>query len=240
MYNGQTVSLKKILWKVMNHPLARDLSYEDAAMYAIEAIELIGAPLSYVNKVTPSPISIVDYKAALPMDLITIRGIKLISEGCEIALKHTTDIYTLESDCGQEKNRNDRFQNYTYTVQMGVITTSFEEGEIVVSYVALPLDDEGYPLIANDVKNRLAIENYILYSFLSPLNDIGKVTDKAFFKISQNKDWYMGAAQSSLQLQGMDHLESTMNAINRLIINNNSHRNFYNNLGDREYINNII
>lgn len=234
MYNGQTTSLKSILWKVMNHPLADDLNYEDAAMYAIEAIELIGAPLSYLDKVTPSPVDIVDYKAYLPEDLINIRGVKLLDGRYGRALGHSTDIYHMESDCNQPSSKKDN--HFTYTIQSGIITTSFEEGSIIISYKALPLDSEGYPLIPNEIKTKLAIEYYILYRYLSPLNDIGKVTDKAFYKITQNKDWYIGASQASLQMQGMDHLEATMNAINRLLVNDSAHKNFYRTLGTKEHI----
>lgn len=235
MYNSKTISLKKVLWKVMNHPLATGLTYEDAAMYAIEAIELIGAPLSYINKVTPSPIEIVDYKAPLPDDLITIRGVKVLVGDGGISLTYVTDLYHMESDCEQSA---DKIQYYTYQIQNNVITTSFEKGDIVISYVALPLDDEGYPLIPDNIKAKMAIEYYILYRFLAPLNDIGKITDKAFFRITQEKDWYISAAQTSLQLEGIDHLESTMNAINRLVINDTAHKNFYEGSGTKEYLRN--
>ena len=46
----------------------------------------------------------------------------------------------------------------------------------------------------------------------------------------------MGAANTSMQLQSVDHLESVMNAVNRLIINDKAFENFYKRSGDRERI----
>lgn len=244
MYNGQTISVKRILWDVMQHPLAQELSYDLAAQYAVDALELIGAPLSYVDSVTNPPLKLVNYKAELPANLVNIRGIRLLRydndptgtsghrEQYAVALRHATDIYHKVLNC----NVNDEHipEEYTYTVQNGILYTSIPEGEVEVSYKALPVDDEGYPLLPNEIKTRMAVQYYILYRYLEPLYDVGKITDKAFQRISQEKSFYMGAAQNSLQLAGIDHLESVMNAVNRLIVNDQAHENFYKELGKKE------
>jgi len=46
----------------------------------------------------------------------------------------------------------------------------------------------------------------------------------------------MGGADTSLKLQSQDHLESVMNSINRLIINDTAHSNFYRGSGQQERI----
>jgi len=221
----------------MLHPLAAQLTYEDAAEYAIEAIRLLGAPLALLDKVTKPPITINSYKAALPADLLNFKGVRLLKSKedhglPDIALRYATDIYHKGLNCSTEDNCSTT--EYTYTVQNGVIFTSFEEGEIEISYKSLPVDDDGFPLIPNNQKTKLAIEYYVLYRFLEPLYDIGKITDKAFNRIEQNKCWYIGSANSSLLLQGPDHVESIMNSINRLIINDQAFKNFHKGAGERE------
>lgn len=231
MYNGTTVSLKEILWKTMNNPLASDLSYELAAEYAVEALRLVGAPFVLEDRVS-DPIKIENNKGAMPLDIIELRSIKGAVETTEgnfadVALTYGTDTFhgSCHNDCPTEA---------TYRLDNGVITTSFKKGTILVSYKSLPMDKDGFPLIPNSQKTKLAIEYYILARFLEPLWVIGKITDKSFDYITQQRDWYMGGANTDLQLAGYDHIETIMNSINRLIVNTDAHSRFFSNMGEKE------
>jgi hypothetical protein len=239
MHNGTTTSLKTILWKVLRHPLATDLTYEEAAEHVIEAIRLIGAPLSFEDKVS-LPIKVENYKAAIPLNSIKVRGVRIVNnlenyDNGAIALRYATDIYHNGANCESGSNDNIPYE-YTYTLQKGVIFTSIPNGWIQVSYQALPVDEEGYPLIPNDQKTLLAIEYYVLHRFMEPLWLIGKITDKAFNYVETKRHFYMGGADTSLKLQGIDHLQSVMNTINRLIINDQAHQSFYKGSGEQERI----
>ena len=64
--------------------------------------------------------------------------------------------------------------------------------------------------------------------------DIGKITDKAFNRIEQQKLWYMGSASSDTKIANMDHAEAMFNSINRLIINDSAQRNFFKFMGKHE------
>ena len=232
MFNGTNVSLKAVLWKVMNNPLAADLTYDLAAEYAIEGIKLIGAPLSLVNIVSP-PIQLQSHKAALPINIVDLKQVRYMvssddDNACKIALTRATDSF--HNSCSQKDCDS------TYIAQQGIITTGFKDGFIEVAYEALPIDKDGFPLIPNNVKVLLAIEFYILERFLFPLYTIGKITDKAYHVISQKKDWYMGAANTNMQIQSYDHVESIMNGINRIIINSNAHSNFFKGMDKKERI----
>ena len=65
---------------------------------------------------------------------------------------------------------------------------------------------------------------------------MGKIQDKVFSYIEQKRHFYLGQAENSMRLQGMDHLESMMNALNRIIINDQAHENFYKKFGEKEYL----
>tara|TARA_R110000851_G_scaffold268235_2_gene420939 strand:+ start:9973 stop:10791 length:819 start_codon:yes stop_codon:yes gene_type:complete len=268
MYNGQTISLKNILWKVFNSPHAEGLNYEDAAEFAIEALRLIGAPLTYTEMVTYPPLQVVNYKAALPTNIITIRGVKLLNgpNGGAVALTRATDLYHGSIPCNDSgpsladlgglpssnfdpsvqgvntditttsNNQDQTGSEFTYNAQNGVIQTSVRDGELEVAYTALACDDDGYPLIPDNIQVKMCIEYYILFRFLEPLWTMGKIPDKVFHYIDQKKCFYMGASNTSMQLQGIDHLESVMNAVNRLIINDKAFDNFYKGAGMRERI----
>lgn len=219
MNSGKSISLKEILWRVKLHPLMSDLTYDDAALYAIEAIRLIGAPVSFSRNI--KELSVVNHKARLPESLIEIRGIKDFYSN--VAYSYASDIY-MGDNCNEDFNCECiKDSNFSYTYEQGILKTSIKNTKVLLSYKSLPVDEEGYPLINDNQANQNAIRYHILYSHLEPLYDIGKVTDKAFNRISQNRDWYIGAASSSMQLNNLDHLETTMNAINRLLINTTAH-----------------
>lgn len=249
MYNGKTVSLKQILWRILKNPLASELTYEGAAEYAIEALTLLGAPLILIDKVTNPPIKVENYKAALPSDVVTIRGVRLLNNFREdlpydlldknaIALRYATDIYHKAIPCENSEfvNETGCTEEFTYTIQKGIIFASFSEGHIQVSYKSFATDEEGFPLVPDNEKVKLALEYYILYRFLEPLWMAGKISDKAFDFIDRKKCWYMGAGNSAMKIMGPDQLESVMNSVNRLIINDKAFDNFYRRSGEKEKI----
>jgi hypothetical protein len=157
MHNGQSVSLETILWKITSSGLYEQLNPDDAYMYAKEALRLIGAPLIYKNVVTNPPIKIKAHKAALPEDLIQIRGVRLITNEHDyndspIALRYATDIYHNSRDCKVEDVEFpiDHDDEYTYEVSGGIITTSVSKGDIQIAYKRLETCGNGYPLLPDE------------------------------------------------------------------------------------------
>jgi len=73
----------EILWRVLRQPLLKDLTYEQAAEYALECIPLIGAPMALVEKVS-KPLMLNSYKTELPCDLTQIRGVRYLGiDACQ-------------------------------------------------------------------------------------------------------------------------------------------------------------
>jgi hypothetical protein len=231
MFNGKLISVGSILWKVLRQPIAADLTYDQAAEYVLEFLRLIGAPLSYIDKV--ERLELVSYKTAIPQNLITIRGVRYVGENeCElgsggIAMTYATDIYHMDpEDCN--------LTEYTYVTQSCVLTASVKEGFIDISYKAIATDEYGYPLIPDNESYSMGLEYYILHRHLEPLWTMGKIQDKVFSYYEQKRHWYLAQASTALTIQGPDHLEAIMNGLNRIIISVNSHENFYRNFGDKE------
>lgn len=232
MVNGKFVSVGDIIWRVMRNPLTQDLSYEQAAEFAIEFIRLVGAPLSFEDNV--KTLELVEHKAYLPTNIITIRGVRYSGcDGCEdpIAMRYATDIYHKNHD-----NNVYSPKEYTYVVQNCVLIASEKEGFIEIAYKSIVVDDKGFPMIPDNESYKMGLEYYILDRYLEPLWMMGKIQDKVFNYIRQERMWFLGQADNSMKLQGIDHLESMMNALNRIIIQDQSHETFYKNFGQKEYI----
>lgn len=232
MINGKSISLGNVIWRVMRNPLAVELTYEQAAEFALEFIKLVGTPLTFIDEVKKLELN--NHKVQIPHNVINVRGIRYIgSDGCDsgVAMRYATDLYhNSELNDGE----SDLSREFTYTLQNCVITTSMKEGFVEISYHAINVDDDGFPLIPDNESFKMGLEYYILDRYIEPMWMMGKITDKVFNYIKQERHWFLGQAETSTRLQGIDQLESIMNGLNRLIIQDQSHSSFYKNFGEKE------
>lgn len=243
MTNSNYKALGTVIWKVLSNPIAQELTYSEAAEYALEAIKLLGAPVIYLNKLQKVDLNY--YKAPLPCDLLYIEGVEYYDGYSQnpIAMREATNIYhmdpnefTNEETFEYNVKLNHRNNEFTYKIQKGIIFTSMESGCIQIAYKAIATDDEGYPLIPDNQKVMLAIEYYILSRYLEPLWLMGKIPDKAFEYIQQKRYFYIPSAYTGLTMPGIDKMESIMNTLNRLIINTTAHQNKFKKMGEKEII----
>lgn len=236
MINGNYKSLGTILYKILRNPLCAELSYEDAAEYALEFIKLLGAPVAYINKT--EYITLNCYKAEIPCGLLYVNGIRYFEDDLKnaIAMRESTNVYHINNDEFVNPGKSNSNNEFTYKLQNGIIFTSMEDGCIEISYEAIATDDEGYPLVPDNQKVELGMEYYIMSRYLEPLYLVGKVTDKAFEYIQQKRYFYMPSAYTSLQMPSVDKMETIMNGLNRLIINDTAHQNFFKKFGEKEVI----
>lgn len=225
MIQTNTISIGAILWKVLNNPLASNLTYDEAAEFATEAIRLVGAPVLFEDKL--AEIKIESYKGAIPKDILYIKGVRELDNGR--TFREATDTFH------QSEHRSD-LTELTYEIKKGIIFTSMETTCLEMSYKALQTDEEGYPLVADHPKLRLALEYYILHRFLEPLFMMGKITDKAFHYVEQKRHFYMASASTDLKMPSIDKMESIVNGVNRLLVNNSAHATGFKNYGKQEQI----
>lgn len=226
--NGKYKSLGYVIWRILKNPLCAELTQDEAAEYALEFIRIIGAPLTYLDKVQELELN--DYRAELPCDLIHLKGVEY--NNCNnfasgLALRYASDNFHVDNKSSLEA---------TYTLQKGYIVTSIEDGYIRIAYKAVALDEDGYPLIPDEEKVLLAVEYFILHRYLEPFWMMGKITDKVFQYIRQQRDWYVGAADSTMRAITPDQYETMVNGINRLIRSNTAHSVSFRNLGEKEVL----
>ena len=236
MVNGNYKSLGTILYKILRNPLCAELSYEDAAEYALEFIKLLGAPVAYINKT--ECIELNCYKAEIPCGLLYVNGVRYFEQDvCDaIAMRESSNVYHLNPNEFKENGMYHFNNEFTYKLQNGIIFTSMEHGNIEISYEAIATDEDGYPLIPDNQKVELGMEYYIMSRYLEPLYLVGKITDKAFEYIQQKRYFYMPSAYTSLQMPSVDKMATVMNGLNRLIINDTAHQNFFKKFGEKEVI----
>jgi hypothetical protein len=245
MTNGKYVSIENIISKVYRDlGMTENLNINDAIEWAGEAMELIGASVYLEDKVCP--IEIRNYKGKLPCELhyiVTSSGLEkdldLESEtDCElesdtfIPMRYTTDAYH-HWYCGQSDDHN-CVSDMTYSVNDDYIFVNFEEGKVLMAYKGMPVDDRGFPKIPDDIKFREAVAAHMKWrlGFIQWMN--GKLQQGAYQKLEQDRDWYIGAAQTRDKMPSIDMAESLKNQWLRLIPKINQHKDGFKTVGKAE------
>lgn len=236
MHSGKVTSIGSILWRVLRNPLLKNSNYEEISEYVLEFLRLLGAPLALENITEKKEIT--GHKTALPVDLIDIKGLRYLGddcdENCAVAMRYATN--TFHSNVNEHNENDDQPFEFTYMVQKNILITSFSSGWVEISYRRIMTDEDGYPMIPDNEKVIMALEYYIMFRYLEQLWSMGKITDKVFQYYEQKKLWYMSSANSDLKISSMDHVESIMNSINRILINDRAHETFNKQLGQKEHL----
>tara|TARA_R100001463_G_scaffold42850_4_gene89603 strand:+ start:8261 stop:9013 length:753 start_codon:yes stop_codon:yes gene_type:complete len=240
--NGKYVSIEPVLAKVYRDMGMTDgLDITDAIEWAGEAMEFIGATVFLDEKVRS--LDVVNYKTKLPVELHyinTVAGVdmKIDKDECDTknisykAMRYTTDSYH-HWRCGFSED-SDCDSDLTYTVNDDYLFPNFSEGKVLVSYMAMPVDDRGYPKIPDDVKFKEAVASHIKWrlGFIKWMS--GKMPGAVYQKLEQDRDWYIGAAQSRDKMPSVDMAESIKNNWLRLIPKINQHGDGHKSAGEAE------
>jgi len=110
-----------------------------------------------------------------------------------------------------------------YKINNNHIFTNFKEGEVELSYTALPCDEQGFPLIPDNVKYVQAVKAYVASKIAFKLYIQDKMNNQKLTRIEQERDWYMGAATVAGVSPTIDEMESWKNQWLRLLPSINEH-----------------
>ena len=129
-------------------------------------------------------------------------------------------------------NENINYEE-TYIVDCDYIKTSFKTGKICISYMALPIDDDCYPLVPQDISYQEAMFWYIYKKLLLSSPQFKKNGIDYNFA-DQKWKYYCTQARNAANFPDIDRMESFMNQWVRLIPQINSHDLAFENLNTRE------
>lgn len=216
------ISIKQIMDDILDHPMMQDLSFERAINYAVEFIKIVGMPSAFEHHTETKQVE--NYAVLVPEDCYQILAIKK-KGGEEVILNTSTSVF------GSSKSNS---ASPSYVIRGNVIQTSFEEGELEISYLALPIDSEGYPTIPEIASYIRALELYIKKKWFTILFDLGKLNVSIYNNIKQEYAFAVGQAQSELIKPSLDEMEAFTNMWNSLLPRHSAHRFGYSTVGSRE------
>lgn len=225
------INIREALSRVLRHPLLQGVTLEQVVQYTIDFIGIFGMPKLYQDK--EEVLHIDDFRAKLPCDLISINQIKECKTG--VCLRSMTDNF-------MPREHYDRSADYkipqelSFKTQGQVLYVSFKTGDVSVSYKAIPVDKDGFPLLIDNPVFLKALEAYIKREAFTILFDMGKITPAVLQNTQQQYAWLSGQLQSEFTIPSISEMESIKNSWCTLLQRTDEFSNGFKNNGDREYI----
>lgn len=218
------VNIREILSRVMRHPLLTDLNLETAIQYTIDFISCMGLPNTYLDKY--EIIDINEYRGLLPCDCVAINQVRECNTGA--CLRSMTD------------NFNSTYPEYksekSFKTQGRVIYTSFRTGQAEISYKAIPVDDEGLPLLPDNAIFLETLELYIKKKWFTVLFDMGKISPVVLQNTQQEYAFKAGQCNNEFMIPSVSEMQSISGILNQLIPRWNEFNKGFRQAGNKEYI----
>ena len=222
------VKIQEIIDDIMEHPLLTDVTQERIIKYAARFMQIVGVPNMFEEKT--AVLEVTKYKAELPCDFYNILGVRTV-EGHH-SFRATTDIYHMSED----KRPRDFYRDLTYKIQGNYIFTSLECGKIEVAYMAMPVDEDGLPMIVDNEKYKNALELYIKKRLFTNLFDQQKLHQSILQNVQQEYAFAVGQAQNDLIMPTIDEMEAITNSWTTAIQRVTEHRDGFVNNGNQELL----
>ena len=223
----QTTNIRRILDRVMRHPMMRDIPFETAVEYAVDFISLMGTPGLYEEKTAIVKVS--DWRGQLPCDferMIQVRAAHTPGKtAAPLTYRYSGNSFHMSPDHGPLDK-----MELTYKIQGLVIFTSTKDTDLEIAYHGYMVDDEGYPLLPDNASFLRGLENYIKLQWFTILYDMGKISEQVYQHTQQEYAWAAGDAQSEFSRLTLDEAETLFNSFKTLLPRNNEHwRGFFTN-----------
>jgi hypothetical protein len=239
--NNEFISLKRVVEDVIqNHPFV-DYEIDWAKIVGITArtLKLFGIPQYYINK--KHIVDIEDHRGELPENYLYFD--LFINCKTKLPLKYTGDesLINLHGDClnaTQQCNCESpvpsngsytfkghlpifsSFCDSTFRINEHFIFTSFKEGQVAIYYRAIPVDDEGYPMIPDNEAFIRALELQIAKQIAYELWVMDKLSDKVYQEVKRNASWAKANAIGEHRIPDKDRLEYWLHSFRLTLIPN--------------------
>lgn len=250
--NIQYTNIRRVLDDLTEHPLLSNLTLEQVVRHTIRFISLHGYPALYQDKI--DTVRIKDFRGLLPCDLISIVQVK--DTGSGICLRSMTDTFTpgmrpkpdnMEEPKDLLNNVSSMQEEYippmrkhmeepSFKVQGRIIFTSFPDGEVEIAYKAIPVDNDGFPLLIDNETYLNALEAYIKMRAFTVKFDTGKIQAGILSNAQTDYAWAARQLQSEMVTPSLSEMESITRYLNTMIKPTRQFSQGFNHLGDQEFI----
>lgn len=213
--------------------LYRDLGYNTEIDFSSviewcgEALMMIGAYSQFTEE--QKCVEICNYQAELPCDFHKLIEMNYDGKPIMWASNSMISLYGCQG-CKVPTCCTDE----TFFITETTIKASFKEGKLCMTYLAIPTDEEGYPLIPDEVYYDKALKAYCTYMLDRIEFRKAKLPEVAYRDSEKDWLWYVAAARGAANMPNLQQLERLKNVWVRLIPQQNEFLKNFNNTGTPE------
>lgn len=245
----QYTTVHRVLEDLMDHPMLQELTIEQVVRYALKFISRHGYSKFYQDKI--ADVEIHEFRGLLPCDVISITQVKDLQS--DLCMRSMTDNFVKGmmpqpkgGPCVDPMNNmkhtpyipplKEHLEEPSFKTQGQVIFTSFPEGMVQIAYRAIPVDDDGFPMLIDNDTYLDALEGYIKMKVFEVKFDQQKIPAGVFQNAQQQ--YYASAKllQSEFSIPSPSEMESLARIWNTMIPRMQEFSNGFRDLGNREYL----
>lgn len=232
------VSFKTILEKLyrdlgINHEIPEN----DVIAWIAEALSMIGAYAQYEE--ISECLTLIGGKAKLPCGFEKLVDINYKQNPVYWATNTNANNYQCHN-CRIPNCTTGNNCNFTFYINNSYIITNIndsfpsKEENICIVYLGIPTDDEGLPLIPDDVYYQKALTSYVISMLDYQEWRKGKTPDKVYQKSEQDWLFYVNSARGAANMPNVAQLENLKNVLRRLLPVTNDYKRGFKNFNKQE------
>lgn len=220
----QWISIKEVMSRVLRHPMLQDVSFEAGVQYTLDFIHTVGLPKIFTEK--QDEIDICNFRGMLPCDLVAINMIR----------NHRTK-EPMRGMTGYFNTKDGHIHAYdSFKTQGRVLYVSFPKGKVDISYKAIKVDDEGFPMLPDNPVFLKALELYIKKEAFTVLFDLGKIQQNVLNNTQQEYAFKVAQLTQEFTIPSVSEMQSITAMLNQMIPRRNEFHRGFKTLGDKEYV----
>jgi hypothetical protein len=236
MLSGRTVSLDTLIEQLYQDYEFPNLNKAEIAEWVWRSMAIIGTPYPYESK--PKDLTIVNFRAKLPIDLYSIEMIREKTTG--VPLREMTDLFNKFGDTAWERTTeiiadydpaypyvsaaddveyfetivgpDSSSEYYTFKVQGDFIFFGMETGTVEMQYKAIPIDIvTGMPTLPDDAVYLRGIEGFIAEKLAMRMLLKDQISERKYDIIAKNYYFDVGAAKNTCHKLDPSRMETLIN-----------------------------
>lgn len=188
-----------------------EINEQDVVEWVAESLSMIGsyAQLEEISTV----LNVVNHRVELPCSLVYVKDLTHNGRPLSWSSKSAANNY----NCPECNQLPTCCTDYNFYIQDGILNTSLTEGDLCLVYVGVPVDEEGYPLVPDDVYFDKALKAYVTYMFDKIQFRKGLLPDAVYKESKQDWLFYVNSARGSANMPDTAKLDKLQKIWVRLI-----------------------
>ena len=216
MFNGKYISVNELIYRIKRNSLMSDINYSDIAMDIMDVIKIVGAPIVYESKIETIPFA--DFRAEIPPDMFYLEHLSLKNGDQMIPMQYAPSHSGGKWQCISARGMSVT-SKLLYSIKRNYIYTDVESGIINIEYKSVVTDEDGLPMIPDNIHLVKAIESYTKVQHFTNKVDLGDMHPSVLQRAEREYYWNIAAAETAFKMPSEDEMEVMRNGLVRFISN---------------------